>query len=132
MLQIRILNSQASELEKYLNRDYWEQRETQDLVSAGQAKTNIMMASGAGSPVPRVNQEVMQGSNPDSRALEVELNEFTETLRSQGRERVREVNIIKDYFLFFISRLVLLKEVLATKLTFSAGPPLHLLINSVL
>ena len=102
MLQIRILNSQASELEKYLNRDYWEQRETQDLVSAGQAKTNIMMASGAGSPVPRVNQEVMQGSNPDSRALEVELNEFTETLRSQGRERVREVNIIKDYVFSFL------------------------------
>ena len=70
---------QASELEKYLNRNYWEQRERQDLVSAGQAKTNIMMASGAG-----VNQEVMQGSNPDSRALEVELNEFTETLRSQS------------------------------------------------
>ena len=83
MLQIRILNSQASELEKYLNRDYWEQRETQDLVSAGQAKTNILMASGAGAPMARVTQEVMQGSNPDSRALEEELNEFTETLKTQ-------------------------------------------------
>ena len=74
---------QASELENYLNRDYWEQRERQDLVSAGQAKTNIMMASGAGAPMPRVNQEAMQGNNPDSRALEEELNEFTETLKTQ-------------------------------------------------
>ena len=74
---------QAGELEKYLNRDYWEQRERQDLVSAGQAKTNILMASGAGAPVARVTQEVMQGSNPDSRALEEELNEFTETLKTQ-------------------------------------------------
>ena len=76
-----------SELEKYLNRDYWEQRERQDLIGAGQAKANIMMAAaapGAGVASPQRAHEAVQGNTPDTdRAVEEELNEFTETLKTQ-------------------------------------------------
>ena len=83
MMEEPINPGQAGELEKYLNRDYWEQRERQDLVGAGQAKVNILMSSGAGAPIPQTTQEAVQGNTPDSRALEEELNEFTETLKTQ-------------------------------------------------
>ena len=77
-------NMMNTELEKYLNRDYWEQREKHDLVGAGQAKTAMMMSSGAGAPgaAPVRVQEAVQGS-PGDRAVEEELNEFTETLKTQ-------------------------------------------------
>ena len=77
MLQIRILNSQASELEKYLNRDYWEQRETQDLVSA-------------------------QGEPGGDAGQQPGLQGLGWAAGCQGRERVREVNIIKDYVFSFL------------------------------
>ena len=76
--------AQAGELEKYLNRDYWEQRERQDLVSAGQAKATMMMAGGGGAAPPALVQEAVQGNTPEAdRAAEEELNEFTETLKTQ-------------------------------------------------
>ena len=75
-------NMMNSELEKYLNRDYWEQRERQDLVGAGQAKAAMMMATGQGASPVRV-QEVVQTQPADDRAVEEELSEFTETLKSQ-------------------------------------------------
>ena len=79
-------NNMNSELEKYLNRDYWEKRERQDLIGAGQAKTNMMMAAAAPTGVshPPMSQEAVQGSpQVADRAVEEELNEFTETLKTQ-------------------------------------------------
>merc|ERR1719348_2642837 len=79
-------NNMNSELEKYLNRDYWEKRERQDLIGAGQAKTNMMMAAAAPTGVsnPPMSQEAVQGTPQEAdKAVEEELNEFTETLKTQ-------------------------------------------------
>jgi len=77
-------SSMNNELEKYLNRDYWESRERQDLIGAGQAKSNIMMANAGVVANPQRAQEVVQGTLPEAdKAVEDELNEFTETLKTQ-------------------------------------------------
>ena len=59
-----------SELEKYLNRDYWEKKERDTGPASG----------------PQMTQEIVQGmpvtSDQDKAAME-EMNEFTETLRTQ-------------------------------------------------
>ena len=70
-----------SELEKYLNRDYWERKE-RDAGGISQAKANMMSADMTG---PQMVQEIVQGaptSDQEKAAME-EMNEFTETLRTQ-------------------------------------------------
>ena len=72
---------QNNELEKYLNRDYWERKE-RDAGGVSQAKANMMSSAMAG---PQMVQEIVQGaptSDQDRAAME-EMNEFTETLRTQ-------------------------------------------------
>ena len=69
------------ELEKYLNRDYWERKE-RDLGGVSQTKANMMSTAMAG---PQMVQEIVQGaptSDQEKAAME-EMNEFTETLRTQ-------------------------------------------------
>ena len=72
---------QNNELEKYLNRDYWERKE-RDAGGVSQAKAAMMSSAMDG---PQMVQEIVQGaptSDQDKAAME-EMNEFTETLRTQ-------------------------------------------------
>jgi len=73
------LGGQDSELEKYLNRDYWERRERQDTGPVTQAKSLVLQQQNMG-----MVQEQVQGSPPgQDRAETEELDEFTNSLRSQ-------------------------------------------------
>jgi len=69
------------ELEKYLNRDYWERRESQGTGPVSHAKSLILKEA----DVVGVVQEKMQGSPPgqNNRAEDEELDEFTSSLRTQ-------------------------------------------------
>jgi len=72
---------QDSELEKYLNRDYWEKRERQDTGPVASAKSMILNQSMGEAPVVQ-NQLQKSPTNPNKPEDE-DLDEFTGTLRTQ-------------------------------------------------
>jgi len=77
---------QDSELDKYLNRDYWEKRERQDTGAINTAKSVVMGQGMVGNMVQgaEVIQEQVQRSPPGmQKAEDEELDEFTGSLRTQ-------------------------------------------------
>merc|ERR1719376_389411 len=77
---------QDSELDKYLNRDYWEKRERQDTGAINTAKSVVMGQGMVGNIVQgtEVIQEQVQRSPPGmQKAEDEELDEFTGSLRTQ-------------------------------------------------
>lgn len=77
---------QDSELDKYLNRDYWEKRERQDTGAVNAAKSVLMGQTMVGNMVQGVEvmQEQVQRSPPAvQKAEDEELDEFTGSLRTQ-------------------------------------------------
>jgi len=77
---------QDSELDKYLNRDYWEKRERQDTGVVSSAKNMVIGQGMVGNMVQGVEvmQEQVQRSPPGmQKAEDEELDEFTGSLRTQ-------------------------------------------------
>merc|ERR1712013_263677 len=77
---------QDSELDKYLNRDYWEKRERQDTGVVNTAKSIVMgqtMVGSMGQGAEVIQEQVQRSPSGMQKAEDDELDEFTGSLRTQ-------------------------------------------------